>query len=208
MKRRIILACAALAAILLGQPFPAAPAEKADAVYINANIYTVNEKSPKAAAMAVKGGRFLYVGSDASAREYAGPGTPVFDLEGRTVLPGLIDSHLHFGAIGESKMKLDVYWKPRKEILERVAGAYKKARKGEWIEGFGWNQEVWDPPVFPTRKDLDKVAPDLAVYLERTDGHAAWVNSRALDIAGITRDTPNPQGVKSSGTPRGIRRVS
>ena len=84
----------------------------------------------------------------------------------------------------------------------------KRAKPGEWIEGWGWNQEVWTPPVFPAKEDLDQVAPDIPVYLERTDGHAAWVNSKALAIAGITRDTPNPQGgeiVKDGkGEPTGI----
>jgi predicted amidohydrolase YtcJ len=105
-------------------------------------------------------------------------------------------------------MRLDAFWKPKQEILDAVAAVYGRAKPGEWIQGWGWNQEVWTPPVFPTKEDLDRVAPDIPVFLERTDGHAAWVNSKALAIAGITRDTPTPQGGEiikdAKGEPTGI----
>jgi predicted amidohydrolase YtcJ len=206
--RRGIAALAGITIILFSLSCLAAGIEKADVVYMNGNVYTVDEKNPRVSAMAIKAGRFIYVGSDAGARRYVGNKTSVVDLKSKTVLPGLIDSHIHFSAIGEFRMKLDVYWKPKKEILELVASAYQKAQKGEWIEGFGWNQEIWAPPVFPTREDLDKFAPDLPVYLERTDGHAAWVNSKALETAGITKDTPNPEGGEiikdSKGDPTGM----
>jgi predicted amidohydrolase YtcJ len=197
-----ILAC------MWGSALFAAPPARADAVYLNGNIITVHDKNPRALAMVIRGDRFVYVGSNGEARKYIGPRTMVIDLKGKTVLPGLIDAHLHLQGIGEAKMKLDAFWKPKKEILDAVAAAYGKAEPGEWIQGWGWNQEVWIPPVFPTREDLDKVAPDIPVYLERTDGHAAWVNSRALAVAGITRETPTPQGgeiVKDGkGEPTGI----
>ena len=188
--------------------FSAAAAIKADAVYMNGIIYTVDDKNPKVSAMAIKGDRFLFAGSDAGARKYIGGGTRVIDLNGRTVLPGLIDAHIHFSGIGEAKMRLDAFWKPKQEILDAVAAAHKKAKKGEWIQGRGWNQEVWTPAVFPTKEDLDKVSPDIPVYLGRTDGHAAWVNTKALEIAGITKDTPNPTGGEiikdAKGEPTGV----
>jgi predicted amidohydrolase YtcJ len=206
MKRSFALLTFLLLLVLFLNP-AAGAAIRADVVYVNGNIYTVDEKNPKASAVAIKDGRFVYVGSDGTARKYIGERTTVYDLMGRTVLPGLIDSHLHFQAVGELKMKLDLFWKPKGEIVDLVAGEYKKV-KGEWIEGFGWNQEVWDPPVFPTKEDLDRVAPDAPVYLARTDGHAVWVNSKALELAGITRDTPNPAGGEiikdAGGNPTGI----
>jgi predicted amidohydrolase YtcJ len=192
--KRIVLPLIGMALILLGAAALAAAVEKADAVYLHGNIYTVDDRNPTSSAMAIKDGRFIRVGTDAAVKTHIGGNTMVFDLNGRTVLPGLIDSHLHFSAIGEYKMKLDLFWKPKREILDRVAEAYRKAEAGEWIEGFGWNQEVWDPPAFPTKAELDEIAPDIPVYLARTDGHAAWVNSKALEAAGVTRDTPNPPG--------------
>jgi hypothetical protein len=166
----------------------------ADSVYLNGTIYTVDAKNPKATAMAIEDRTFLHVGTDGDARKHVGRRTSVFDLQGKTVLPGLIDAHLHYSAIGETKMMLDAFWKPKEEILDAVADACKKAGEGEWIQGRGWNQEVWIPAVFPTKEDLDEVAPGIPVCLIRADSHAAWVNSKTLEIAGITRDTPNPAG--------------
>ena len=166
----------------------------ADSVYLNGTIYTVDAKNPKATAMAIEDRTFLHVGTDGDARKHVGRRTSVFNLQGKTVLPGLIDAHLHYNAIGETKMMLDAFWKPKEEILDAVGAACKKAGEGEWIQGRGWNQEVWIPAVFPTKEDLDEVAPGIPVCLIRADSHAAWVNSKTLEIAGITRDTPNPAG--------------
>jgi predicted amidohydrolase YtcJ len=180
----------------------------ATAVYLNGNIHTVDEQAPVATAMAIAGDRFIYVGSDETARGYVDDHTEVIDLKGRTVLPGLIDAHAHYSGVGIRKMKLDAFWKPKQEILDAVRKTALSAEKGEWIEGRGWNQEVWDPPEFPARQDLDAVAPENPVYLERTDGHAGWANSRALEIAGITRESTNPQGGEiirdAAGEPTGV----
>jgi predicted amidohydrolase YtcJ len=204
----LIAAGVVLSLITVTPAFSAAAAVKADTVYLNGNIYTVDDKNPKVSAMATKGDKFVFAGSDADAKKHIGPKTIVIDLKERTVLPGLIDAHIHFSGIGEAKMRLDAFWKPKQEILDAVAAAYKKAKKGEWIQGRGWNQEVWTPTVFPTKEDLDKVSPDIPVYLNRTDGHAGWVNTKALEIAGITKDTPNPAGGEiikdAKGEPTGI----
>ena len=207
---RIVLAalCVVSSLMALTPAFSAAAQVRADTVYVNGIIYTVDDKNPKVSAMAIKGDKFIFAGSDADAKKFIGPGTSVIDLKGKTVLPGLIDAHIHFSGIGEAKMRLDAFWKPKQEILDAVAAAYKKAKKGEWIQGRGWNQEVWTPAVFPTKEDLDKVSPDIPVYLGRTDGHAAWVNTKAIEIAGITKDTPNPAGGEiikdAKGEPTGI----
>jgi predicted amidohydrolase YtcJ len=200
--------CSAILFIVLTPACSRAATVRADTVYLNGTIYTVDDKNPKASAMAVKGDKFIYVGSDTNAKKYVGSGTVVIDLKGKTILPGLIDAHIHFSGVGEAKMRLDAFWKPKQEILDAVAAAYKKGNKGDWIEGRGWNQEVWTPAVFPTKEDLDKVSPDSPVYLGRTDGHAGWVNTKALEIAGITKNTPNPQGGEiikdAKGEPTGI----
>lgn len=180
----------------------------ADTVYLNGNIYTVDEQNPTASAMAIADDRFICVGSDETARSYVGDHTKVIDLKGQTVLPGLIDAHMHFGNVGNIKMKLDAFWKPKSDIIDAVRKAADSAEDGEWIEGRGWNQEVWDPPNYPTREDLDAVAQGYPVYLERTDGHAAWINSKALEVAGITRETNNPAGGEiikdADGIPTGV----
>lgn len=109
---------------------------------------------------------------------------------------------------GTKQLQIDAFWKPKQEILDAVAEEYKNAKPGEWIKGRGWKQEVWDPAVFPTKEDLDKVAPDIPVILTRTCGHATWVNSKALEIAGITKDTKDPVGGEilrdANGQPTGI----
>ena len=188
------MACLLVAVWALALPALAFSRGAPDAVYVNGTVYTVDDKNPKATAFAIKDDKFVKVGTDADVKSLAGRRTEVIDLQGKTVLPGLIDAHIHFSGIGEAKMRLDAFWKPKQEILDSVAAAYKTAKKGEWIQGRGWNQEVWTPAVFPTKEDLDKIAPDVPVYLGRTDGHAAWVNTKALEIGGITKSTPNPQG--------------
>jgi hypothetical protein len=181
---------------------------EADTVYLNGNIYTVDEDFTVASAAAIKDGRFVFVGSDQDANDYIGEATKVININGKTVLPGLIDSHLHYSGVGTRLLQIDTFWKPKQEILDAIAKAYKTAKPGEWIRGRGWNQEVWDPAVFPTKEDLDAVAPDIPVVITRTCGHATWVNSKALEIGGITKDTPDPVGGEilrdEQGEPTGI----
>ncbi|MDO5036785.1 MAG: amidohydrolase family protein [Tissierellia bacterium] len=170
--------------------------DQADVIYINGNIYTVNENFDKVEAMAVKNGRFIYVGEEEEARAFTGPKTEIVDLEGQTVLPGLIDSHLHFSGVGSKLQQIDAFWAPKEDILASVKEAAQNAQPGDWIVGRGWNQEVWDPAIFPSKTELDAVAPDNPVVLTRVCGHAIWVNSKALEESAIdaTGPTPNPVG--------------
>jgi predicted amidohydrolase YtcJ len=167
---------------------------KADVVYRDGKIYTVNKKFQRVPAMAIKGDRFLAVGSNKQMRKHIGSRTTVVDLKGKVVIPGLIESHIHYSGIGSAKQQIDAFWKPKQEILDLVAAAAAAAQPGEWIQGRGWNQEVWTPAVFPTAAELDAVAPNNPVVLTRTDGHALWANSKAMELAGITDTTPNPAG--------------
>lgn len=169
-------------------------AETADSIYINGNIYTVDDDFTTATAMAVKGDRILYVGDQEGAEAYLGTGTQVTDLEGNTVLPGLIEGHMHISNLGENHLKLDCYFKSKEDILEMVRQAAEAAEPGQWIQGSGWLDTLWDEPGFPTKEELDAVAPDNPVYLLRADNHMGWFNSMALELAGITKDTPEPQG--------------
>jgi len=166
----------------------------ADTVYLNGNIYTVDENFSKAEALAIKGQHIVGVGTNEEVNNFIGTTTQVIDLEGKTVIPGLIEGHMHYPGEGQKLIKLDVFWEPKDEILAAVKSEADRLPDGEWITGSGWNQEVWDVPEFPTKEDLDSVAPNNPVALVRTCGHATWVNSLALEIGGVNKDTPNPQG--------------
>ena len=166
----------------------------ADSVYINGNIYTMDEKQPTASALAVKGQELIYVGNSDEVKKYIGNNTSITDLKGKTVIPGLIEGHMHLPMLGENLLKIDAFWKPKAEILAAVKRESQTVQPGEWITGFGWNNTIWDDKTYPTKEELDAVAPNNPVVMERTDGHMIWVNSKALELAGITKDTKDPQG--------------
>jgi len=197
-----IAACLLLIASLISQAGFAAPAEvkrlpfAADTVYFNGNIYTVDEKFSKATAMAIKDGKFIFVGDDNQVDYFIDRFTKVVDLQGKTVIPGLIDSHLHYPGVGAAMQQIDCFWAPKEDILNKVAEAVKRSQPGEWIIGRGWNQEVWDPAIFPSKFELDAIAPNNPVVLTRVCGHAIWANSAAMKIGGIDTNgvTPNPTG--------------
>ncbi|NLY70659.1 MAG: amidohydrolase [Clostridiales bacterium] len=196
-KYKPILCWVIVIVFLLGlSPISFAETKEADSVYFNGNIYTVDEDFSIAKAIAIKDGKFVYVGDNEKAVEYIGKNTEVIDLKGATVLPGLIDSHLHYPGVGALMQQIDAFWLPKDDILGLVAEAAKRAQPGEWIIGRGWNQAVWDPAIFPSKKDLDAVAPNNPVVLTRVCGHATWANSLAMEIGGIDADgvTPNPVG--------------
>jgi hypothetical protein len=186
---------AALTLFLFALTPAAPPAQPADIVFTNGNIYTVNARQPYAAAIAVKGDRIVFVGSNANAKRYQGPNTRVVDLHGATVLPGLADAHAHFIGIGQREMNLNLEGiTTLEDFLAKVKERVDQAKPGEWVTGRGWIETFWKPPVFPTRWDLDKIAPNNPVYLTRADGHGAVANSVALKIGGVTKDTKDPFG--------------
>src|SRR3989440_5839913 len=182
----------------------------ADLVFTNGNIYTVNDKQPHAEAVAVKGGRIVFVGSNAAAKQYQGSDTRVVDLKGATVVSGMTDAHYHFIGVGQREMNLNLEGITNlQDFLAKVRTRVDRAKPGEWVTGRGWIETFWTPPVFPTRWDLDKVAPNNPVILGRADGHGTVVNSAALKIAGVDKNTPNPFGGeiskdKQSGEPNGM----
>lgn len=205
MKTFALIAAAALLCFIFADP----QVETADLVFKNGQIYTVNEQRPLAEAIAVKGNRIIFVGSNSGVRPYEGKTTRVVDLKGRTVVPGMTDSHYHLYGVGQREMTLNLEGTTSlADFLSKVKARVAQARPGEWITGRGWIETFWKPPVFPTRQDLDKVAPNNPVFLDRADGHGAIVNSTALKIAGIDRRTPNPFGGEISkdkaGEPNGM----
>jgi len=185
-------------------------AEPADTIFLNGNIYTVNEKQPHAEAIAIKMDRIAFVGSNIDAEKFRGDRTRVIDLHGHAVFPGFTDSHCHIFGIGEREMNLNLEGtNTLEDFLAKVQERVAKTEPGKWVTGRGWIETFWKPPQFPTRTDLDKIAPKNPVFLTRADGHAAIANSAALKMAGITRDTPNPFGGEilkdqTSGEPTGM----
>lgn len=181
----------------------------ANLVFVNGAVYTANDRQPTADAVAITGERIIFVGSNAAARSHIGPNTRVIDLQGRALLPGLTDSHQHLAGVGFREMNLNLEGTTSlQDFLAKVKARVDGAKPGEWITGRGWIETFWKPPVFPTRADLDTVAPNNPVMLGRADGHGAVVNSAALRLAGIDKTTPNPFGGEISkdanGEPNGM----
>lgn len=195
---------------LLNLVTPQSRIQQADIVFKNGTIYTANDRSPKAQAVAIKADRIVYVGSNAGVQRYVGDQTRVVDLKGNTVLPGFTDSHQHLSGVGFREMTLNLEGTTSlDDFLSKLKARVDQSKPGEWVTGRGWIETHWKPPAFPTRWDLDKVSPNNPVILGRADGHGAVANSAALKIAGIDKNTPNPFGGeiskdKQTGEPNGM----
>lgn len=169
----------------------------AETVIVNARIYTVNAKQPWAEALAIRGDKILAVGSAKDIAAYRAASTKVVDAQGKLVLPGFTDCHIHFmeGSLGLTRVDLNGT-KSVAEIQKRVKEYAVAHPKAEWIEGMGWLYSTFGAVALPDKKFLDEVVPDRPVYLQAYDGHSSWANSKALALAGITRETPDPPGGK------------
>lgn len=183
--------------------------QSADLVLRNTTIYTVDRAHPRAQAVAVRDGRIIYVGSNVGVGALVGKGTRVLDLKGRFVYPGFVDAHAHFPGIGEREMTLNLEGtRTKAAFLARVDSAVRASAPGKWVVGRGWIETFWNPPVFPTRHDLDRVSPNNPVVLTRADGHAVIANSAALRLAKIAAGTPAPPGgainLDGDGQPTGM----
>ena len=181
---------------------------KAEKMFYNGKIYTVDANESVQTAFCIYDDRFIAVGSDEEMLAFCDENTEKIDLKGQVVLPGLTDTHLHVVHTGTIKMQLDLHGMTKEEILEQVKETAKTLAPGKWVQGWGWINDKWADPDFPTKEELDAVAPDVPVFLNRGCGHMSWVNSKAIEIVGITEDTPNPPGgefIKNEdGTLRGV----
>ncbi|MFQ6014960.1 MAG: amidohydrolase [Anaerolineae bacterium] len=184
----------------------------------NGKVHTMDRGKPLAQAVAMAEGKIVAVGDDKEIEKeigierLSGPETDVIDLQGKTVIPGFTDAHVHFGdyALSLDRANLDGA-KSLEEALARVEVKIEELEPGHWVQGWGWNHNDWIVPEFPTKKHLDRIAPHHPVALHRKDGHSVWVNSLALERAGISADTPDPAGGQidrdpQTGEPTGILR--
>ncbi|MDZ7344805.1 MAG: amidohydrolase family protein, partial [candidate division KSB1 bacterium] len=189
--------------------------QKADLVLRNGTVYTVNAGMPRAEAVAARGDKIVFVGSNAEVEKWIGEQTEVIDLQGKTVTPGFIESHGHILGIGYAAMRLDLMGvKNYDEVVARVAEAVKKAKPGEWILGRGWHQSKWTPAPTPmvrgfqTHHAMSKVSPENPVFLVHASGHAGFANAKAMALAGITSASVFSEGGEiikdAEGNPTGI----
>lgn len=167
----------------------------ADVILTNARIYTLNPEQKWAEAIAIRGDRIVAVGAKAQIDAYRGTATRIIDIQGRLVLPGFTDCHIHFldGSLSLGQIQLDDA-KNVEEIQGRVKEYARTHPDKPWILGRGWTYPVFAPSGLPDKKYLDQIVPDRPVYLEGFDGHTWWANSKALQLAGVTRQTPDPPG--------------
>jgi predicted amidohydrolase YtcJ len=188
---------------------PLAAQQTADLIVTGGRIYTVGEARPLAEAMAVRDGRVLFVGSVEEAMSLRGPSTRVLELDGETVIPGMVDAHAHLLGLGIALRNVDlVGTRSYEEVIERVAARAREVPAGTWILGRGWDQNDWPEADFPTHEALSRAVPDHPVLLTRIDGHAVLANAKAMEIAGVTRAAQDPDGGRivrlPGGKPSGV----
>ena len=171
------------------------PRSGADLILTGGTILTMDKYLAPSEALAIVDGRILAVGRADEILPLANRRTRRIDLKGAVVVPGLTDSHFHLRSFGRSREELQlVGTTSAEEVAALVAARARELPPGSWIRGRGWDQNDWEVPAFPHRALLDEAAPEHPVILTRVDGHAIWANSRALTLAGITADTPTPEG--------------
>ncbi|WP_422359887.1 amidohydrolase [Reichenbachiella sp.] len=188
---------------------------KADLVLFNANIYTLNETEPKAEALAVTDGKIVYVGNNVNANQWVADTTQIIDLEGKTLTPGFIEGHGHLMGIGENLVNLNLLnTKSYDEIIEMVKNKVEEVEDGEWILGRGWHQDKWFVlpenmiDGFPSHNKLSEISPNNPVVLSHASGHMILANAKAMELANVDKDTPDPEGgtifKNLGGNPTGI----
>ncbi|MCP3928158.1 MAG: amidohydrolase [Bacteroidetes bacterium] len=197
MKTPLLLLCL----LSLLQIFSCQSEKTADILYINGNIATVDKENPHAEAIAIKGDRILALGTTGDIQKLAGETTEVIDLENNFVIPGFIEGHGHFSGLGNSLMNLNfLRSKSWSDIVKAVAEKAVVSGEGEWITGRGWHQEKWTESLsrqvlgYPYHDDLSEGSPDNPVVLHHASGHSLFANKKAMELAGITAETPDPSG--------------
>ena len=205
-----LAAALAIAGTTVGaQSAQASSQRPADLVVTNAHIYTVDASRPRAAAMAIRDGRIVFVGSERGALALKGSSTRMLDAHGQTIVPGLVDAHGHLMGLGQALRTVDLVGTASyDDVVARVAARAKQVPAGTWILGRGWDQNDWGDTRFPTHDALSRAVPNHPVLLERVDGHAYLVNAKAMQLAGLTAATKDPEGGRlerdANGAPTGV----
>jgi len=167
----------------------------ASLIIVNANVHTMDAGTPDAQAVAIIGNRIVAVASNAEIKSLAGPGTRVIDAKGQLVLPGFNDAHVHFMSGGFQLSSVDLRDAgTSQEFAERIRAFASKLPPGRWITGGDWDHERWPDARLPTKELIDRYTPNTPVFVNRLDGHMALANGVALKLAGVTRETKDPQG--------------
>ncbi|CUS77702.1 hypothetical protein JGI7_01468 [Candidatus Kryptonium thompsonii] len=196
-----------LFAFLFFQQILIAQMPKADLIFINGKIWTVDKAKPVAQAVAVLGDKIIAVGSNSEIKKYAGKNTKVVDLKKKLMLPGFIDDHTHFVSGGFQLMSVDLRTAKTPEEFALKIKEYAEKNPGRWITGGDWDHELWGGEL-PRKEWIDKYTQNVPVFVTRYDGHMGLANSLALKLAGITRETPDPPGGlivrDENGEPTGI----
>ena len=201
----IRLCCAAVMSFTMAST--AFAGDGPDLIFVGGTIYTLDRNTTGATAVAVKDGRVVAIGA-ADVLKLQDENTRLIDTRDLTVLPGLTDAHGHLRNLGRYRNNVQLIGSTSKQdVIERVRVFQKNVPADRWIRGRGWDQNDWDKKEFPTLTDLAGLDAN-PLYLRRVDGHACWVNQTALDLCGITRDTPDPEGGRiirdSDGVPTGV----
>ena len=172
---------------------------------VNGYTPTLDGKIERFSTLVFKDGKVVKYGDKDTVKQF--PQAETIDGKGKTLLPGLIDAHGHIIGLGNNLQRLDLRGVPSAEVAGKKLQAYAKSNPDKWLVGRGWDQTLWDNKAFPTAADLDKFVSDRPVVLTRVDGHAIWVNSKAMQLAGITKATQSPDGgeiIQVTGKPSGI----
>ncbi len=166
-------------------------AQTADTVLLNGNIYTMDASRPEAEAVAIMGTQIFYVGSDDGVQSLIGEETTVIDLQGQTVLPGFVSGHEHLVASGWTQLGVQLGSGQSKEDYLKLIKEYADANPDEeFIRGIGWNATLMGGEF--TAADLDTIVPDRPVFLQDYTIHDAWLNTKAMEMGGVNKDTPDP----------------
>lgn len=177
---------------------PAADEGPADVVFVGGPVITMTAHNPRVEAVAIRGGRILAVGAAADVENSRGPQTRIVDLAGRAVLPGLIDPHMHsaFVVVDDWADVSALATPTGTAVWDRLRETVGRARSGDWVRAQGFDPSITTDAVAPTLAELDALAPDSPFYMLESNGHVAYVNSQALKVAGVTRDTPDPPNAR------------
>jgi len=203
MDQKISAAILVVGAVLSFFYFSKSSRQDATMLFINGTVYTLDRENRVAQALAIRGSRIVAVGTTEELTKSITADT-VVDLQGQTVMPGLIDGHAHMYGLGQLlRSVILVGVKTPEEIISQVKERVAQTPAGQWIYGRGWDQNLWPSKEFPTAAMLDPVSPDHPVVLIRIDGHAIWVNSKAMALAGISKETQDTSGGRILRYPEG-----